>query len=66
MKVLLLTPYYPPLIGGAGTYLAGISRALIEAGNRVAVVSMQGKTGSYEHEGAPAGLTAVLGRIDPG
>ncbi|MEO5899721.1 MAG: glycosyltransferase family 4 protein [Ilumatobacteraceae bacterium] len=46
MHVLILTPFYPPLVSGAGAHVADIAEGLVAAGHRVTVLFGQGADGT--------------------
>lgn len=41
MRILMLTQFYPPLIGGEELHVQALSRALVARGHQVAVVTMR-------------------------
>src|SRR5829696_5139148 len=60
LRVLILTPFYPPVVSGAGRYVADAAAALAAAGHDVEVLNASGA------EGTPIpGVTVrtVLGRL---
>lgn len=61
MHVLFVTPWYPPLVSGAGAYLADIADGLIERGHRVTVLLGQGAPDDTIRDGAR--VITVHGRI---
>jgi phosphatidyl-myo-inositol dimannoside synthase len=61
MHVLFVTPWYPPLVSGAGAYLADIADGLIERGHRVTVLLGQGAPSDTYRDGAR--VVTVHGRI---
>ena len=51
MHVVLLTPFYPPMVSGAAEYVADVAEGLVKAGHRVTVVMGQGEAGLRWHRG---------------
>ena len=51
MRILMLTQFYPPLIGGEELHVQALSRALVARGHQVAVVTMRtGATPAIEED----------------
>ena len=61
MHVLIVTPWFPPLVSGAGSYLADIADGLIGHGHSVTVVLGQGAAGVGERNGVR--VITVRGRV---
>jgi phosphatidylinositol alpha-1,6-mannosyltransferase len=61
MHVLIVTPWYPPLVSGAGAYMADVAAGLIERGHRVTVLLAQGSPGDVDRDGAR--VITVHGRV---
>ncbi|MEO5902151.1 MAG: glycosyltransferase family 4 protein [Ilumatobacteraceae bacterium] len=51
MKIIVLTPFYPPVVSGAGRYLADVCEGLVAAGHEVTVLMAQGEAATEVRNG---------------
>jgi len=51
VKIIVLTPFYPPVVSGAGRYLADMCEGLVAAGHKITVFMAQGEAGREVRNG---------------
>ncbi len=61
MHIVVLTPYFPPMVSGAGSYLADVADGLVAAGHRVTVLLAQGEPGTRQR--GPVTVETVRSRV---
>ena len=49
LHICMITPEYPPTLGGVGGYVSKLSLKLVEKGFRVSVITRGGWKGSIEN-----------------
>jgi len=64
-KIVLLTPYYRPVVGGLTTFVAGLEHELVRHGAEVTVLTRDGSEGAGVHHGPtkPAAFVRWCRRI---